>query len=92
MASSKLKRAMKETKERKWWNIFKASKYIEENYIADKEKIIAKYNGKGFRDAAIVSDTVYRFDGKYLNMKIKIDEGPKYYFRNILGWKCKIYR
>jgi len=83
ISSSKLKRAMKETKERKWWNIFKASKYIEENFTADKEKIIEKYNGKGFRDAVIVKDTVYRFDGKYLNIRIKIDEGPKYYFRNI---------
>jgi|694.fasta_scaffold00329_62 outer membrane protein insertion porin family len=83
IASKKLKRAMKETKERKWWNIFKASKYIEENYVADKEKIIAKYNGKGFRDAVIVSDTIYRYDGKYLNIRMKIEEGPKYYFRNI---------
>jgi outer membrane protein insertion porin family len=83
LSEKKLKRTMKETKEKKWWNIFKASKYIEENFEGDKEKIIAKYNAKGFRDALIVRDTVYRFDEKTLDIRITISEGPKYYFRDI---------
>jgi outer membrane protein insertion porin family len=83
ISSARLRRSMKETKERHWWNIFKSSKYIEENYLADKDKIIARYNEKGFRDAAIVSDTIFRGAGKNLEILIKINEGPRYYFRNI---------
>ncbi|HRG60185.1 MAG TPA: outer membrane protein assembly factor BamA [Bacteroidia bacterium] len=83
MVASKLKRTMKETKEKHWYNIFKASKYIEENYESDKEKIIAKYNAKGYRDAQIEFDTVYNSNPGLISIKIKINEGPKYYFRNI---------
>lgn len=79
----KLKRMMKETKEKHWYNIFKASKYIEENYDQDKQKIIAKYNAKGYRDARIEQDTIYSSNPGLLTVKIKINEGPKYYFRNI---------
>jgi outer membrane protein insertion porin family len=83
MESRKLKRTMKETKEKRWYNIFKASKYIEENYEDDKQKIIEKYNAKGFRDAQIEFDTVYTSNPGLIAIKIKINEGPKYYFRNI---------
>ncbi len=79
----KLRRKMKETKQKTWYNVFKTSKYIEKEYKNDKKKIIAKYNEFGFRDAVITSDTVYIFDDKTLNINIKIDEGNKYYFRNI---------
>jgi outer membrane protein insertion porin family len=79
----KLKRTMKETKEKNWYNIFKASKYIEDNYEDDKQKIIAKYNAKGFRDAQIEFDTIYTSNPGLISIKIKINEGPKYYFRNI---------
>lgn len=83
MESGKLKRTMKETKEKRWYNIFKASKYIESNYEDDKQKIIAKYNAKGFRDAHIESDTIYKSNPGLISIRIKINEGPKYYFRNI---------
>lgn len=79
----KLKRYMKETKEKHWYNIFKSSKYIDENYEADKQKIIDKYNSKGYRDAHIEFDTVYNSNPGLLTIKIKINEGHKYYFRNI---------
>jgi len=83
ISSKKLKRTFKETKEKHWYSIFKASKYIEENYEADKLKIISAYNTRGYRDAKIIRDSVYRFDDKTLNIRIVIDEGKKYYFRNI---------
>jgi outer membrane protein insertion porin family len=83
LESRKLKRTMKETKEKHWYGIFKASKYIEENYEGDKQKIIDKYNAKGFRDAQIEFDTVYTSNPGLISIKIKINEGPKYYFRNI---------
>lgn len=63
--------------------IFKSSKFNQSNYEDDKNKIIAKYNSKGYRDARIVSDSVYVVDDKNLGIKLVIDEGDKYYFGNI---------
>lgn len=63
--------------------IFKGSKYIEKNYRDDLNLIVAKYNKKGFRDAHITSDSIYRVDDQNINIVINIDEGNKYYFRNI---------
>ena len=67
---------------------WKASKYQEAKFNEDLESIIAYYNENGFRDARIISDTVYpvhREDTKTdrLMVKIKIHEGQKFYFRNI---------
>ena len=63
--------------------IFKASKYIEKNYEDDKKHIIEKYNAKGYRDARIISDSVYRIDENNLGIDLVIDEGNKYHYRNI---------
>ena len=83
LASRKLRRAMKGTKQKTWYNIFKSSKYIEAKYAEDKEKVIAKYNELGYRDANIVFDTVYRNEDKTMNINIRVEEGNRYYFRNI---------
>ncbi len=64
-------------------NIFKGSKYIESNYKDDLDNIIAKYNKKGYRDAQIIVDSVYKIDNENIGIDIIIDEGNKYYFRNI---------
>ncbi len=79
----KLRRKMKETKQKKWYRIFKTSKYVESNVEADKKNVIAKYNDRGYRDARIVKDSVSVVDDKTLNLDIWVDEGEKYYFRNI---------
>ena len=79
----RLRRKLKETKQKTWYNIFKSSKYVESNYKEDKKAIIAKYNEKGYRDARIIKDSLSVNDEKTLNLDIWIDEGGKYYFRNI---------
>jgi len=63
--------------------IFKASKYLEKNYVDDKKNIVEKYNAKGYRDARIVRDSVYRIDEKNLGIDLVIDEGNKYHYRDI---------
>lgn len=63
--------------------IFKTSKYIESNYIEDKLGIIQKYNQKGYRDALILKDSIYRIDNKSIGIDITMNEGNRYYFRNI---------
>ena len=63
--------------------IFKSSKYLEKNFEDDKKLIIEKYNAKGYRDARIVRDSVYRIDDKNLGIDLVVDEGNKYHYRNI---------
>ncbi|MBK9479303.1 MAG: outer membrane protein assembly factor BamA [Bacteroidetes bacterium] len=83
IVSRKLRKAMKDTKRKKWYTFYNTSKYIAETYEKDKQHVIDKYNSKGFRDAKIVQDTVYKYSKNRLNIKLTIDEGKKYYFRNI---------
>jgi len=80
---AKLRRKMKETKRKTWYNIFKASKFIPKNYAEDKKKIIEKYNEEGYRDALITYDSISPYDEKTINIYIGIEEGHKFYFRNI---------
>ena len=83
MTPAKLKRTMKNTKERNWKRIFKSSKYIDKEFEADKEKILAKYNKEGFRNAKIVSDSLYVINSERVGLHIKIDEDKRFYYRNI---------
>ncbi|KAA6349421.1 Outer membrane protein assembly factor BamA [termite gut metagenome] len=81
---SKLKRIMKKTNEKgKLVNLFRTKKFVNENYEADKQLIIDKYNELGYRDARIVADSVSSYNDKTVNVYIKIEEGDKYYLRNI---------
>ena len=63
--------------------IFKSSRFMENDFRDDKQKIIDKYNSKGYRDAIIVRDSVYKIDDRNLGIDLVIDEGNKYHFRNI---------
>jgi outer membrane protein insertion porin family len=63
--------------------IFKGSKFIEKNYKEDLGKIIAKYNKQGYRDAHIIVDSIYPVSDKDIAIDITIEEGNRYYFRNI---------
>ena len=64
-------------------NFFKNSKFVKEDYETDKDALISFYNSKGYRDAEIVFDTTYNVSNKYMNVDVSIEEGRKYYFRNI---------
>ncbi len=64
-------------------NFFKAKKFTDERYKEAKQALIDKYNELGFRDATIVEDSVYTFDDKHVNILVKVDEGDKYYVRDI---------
>ena len=64
-------------------SIFKSSKFIESKYEEDKKNIIEYYNSIGYRDATIVSDTVYDAGNNRVKIELKIREGQRYYFRNI---------
>jgi outer membrane protein insertion porin family len=65
------------------FRIFKSSKFIDEDYAEDKLSLIRKFNEQGFRDAVLLKDSVYRTDLNTINIDMKLEEGHKYYFRNI---------
>lgn len=81
--SIKLKRYLKETKERNPLLIFRTSKYLESNFKDDKLNLINKYNDLGFRDAQILKDTLYKVKENRINIDIDLQEGHKYYFGTI---------
>lgn len=83
LSSAKIKRAMKNTKEKSLVSIFTPSKFIEKDYIDDKQKVISKYNSLGHRDAKIIVDSVFRYSENEVNIYIQISEGRQYYFRTI---------
>src|SRR5450759_2274683 len=79
---SKLRSKLKSTKIRNI-NIFRASKFINEKFIEDKQKLTTFYNDNGFKDFTILSDSIYKVSEKRIGLKIKIDEGKQYFLRNV---------
>jgi len=79
----KLRRAMKDTKQKGLLQIFKRSKYTETSYQKDKLSLLSKFNKVGLRDASISFDTVYQLNAKNLMIEINLTEGEKYYFGDI---------
>ena len=64
-------------------SFLKSKKYTPERYKTDKQNLIDKYNELGYRDAKIVEDSVWNVDDKHVSIYLKVDEGKKYYIRNI---------
>ncbi len=62
---------------------FRSKKFVDKKYEEAKENLIAKYGELGYRDALIVSDSVVPFDEESVNIYINVEEGQKYYVRNI---------
>ena len=79
----KIQKKLKNTKQKKVTRIFTPSKFINTKYEEDKQKLAKFYNSQGYRDFRIVSDSVYRFNNKTINVVMNLEEGRKYYFRNI---------
>lgn len=78
----RLRRTMKKTHQ-KSINIFRSTKLKEDEYENDKDNVIDFYNSKGYRNANIVRDSVYPLSDNRIGIKLWVDEGNKYYFRNI---------
>ena len=78
-----LEKSMKKTKAKKIRNFFNSKKFLNEKYVEDKSNLIKKYNEKGYRDAAILKDSITKLHNNRVRLDIWLDEGHKYYFRNI---------
>ncbi|WP_405606667.1 outer membrane protein assembly factor BamA [Polaribacter sp. Asnod1-A03] len=84
ITDSKLKKAMKNTKEKFLGRFWKASKFIEEEYQTDLESILDKYSRLGYRDARILNDGISWNDDNTININIDLEEGRQYRFSEIL--------
>jgi len=80
----KLRKAMKNTKKK--GTIFTRSKLVSEEYKEDQKSLIGYYHTIGYRDAKILNDTLWRDEDGELHLRLDIDEGNQYFFRNI-SWK-----
>jgi outer membrane protein insertion porin family len=88
-----LKKAMNKTNERfnlkqrlktSVLEMFSTKKFTTEEYEKDKKNLIDKYNEFGYRDAILLSDSVVNINEKYVNIYLKLDEGQKYYIKDVL--------
>ena len=84
-ASKLRKKAFKDTKQKSFGikGILKPSKFLEEKYQEDKINLVQYYNSLGFRDAKIVSDSVWRNNKNNYEIKVDLTEGKKYYIGDI---------
>lgn len=90
LSDRQLRRSFKKTHQ-KSINIFKGAKYKEKDYEEDKENLIDFYNSRGYRNATILSDSVYRINDKRLGIALKVDEGNKFYYRNVSWTGNSVY-
>ncbi len=79
----KLKKAMKKTHEKSFVNMLRSKKFLPEKYAEDKDLVVDKLNSWGYRDALVLSDSVETLDEKHVNIYLNLNQGQKYYLRNI---------
>lgn len=92
LSDNELRKAMKKTNERfdlgkrflsSFLEIFSQKKFLEADYKADLKNIIDLYHEYGYRDVEILKDTIYRHDDKRIAIDIHLNEGERYYIKDI---------
>ncbi|MDE7393964.1 MAG: outer membrane protein assembly factor BamA, partial [Muribaculaceae bacterium] len=92
LTDGQLQRVMKKTNEYgKLLNIFKQRKFVEQDFQDDLDRIITKYNEKGYRDAKILKDSVAPYDDKSVDVYITLEEGNQYFINDITWVGNTIY-
>ncbi|MCI1779098.1 MAG: outer membrane protein assembly factor BamA [Bacteroidales bacterium] len=91
ISENKMVRSMKKTRDKRLMNFFKSKKFSEKDFPDDEKSLISVFNEAGYRDAKIVSDSMYYISDNRLRIDFKIDQGKKYYFRNITWTGNTIY-
>ncbi len=87
----KLLKSMKKTRDKRWRNFFRTKKFNESEYKNDKANLISTFNEFGYRDAKIISDSIYYITENRLGIDLKVEEGDQYRFRNITWTGNSIY-
>jgi len=68
------------------FKLFSSSKYNPVKYDEDRESVLSYYNSQGFRDAAIAGHKEIPNTEGNLDVYVKVSEGHKYYFGDIV-WR-----
>ena len=84
LSNRKLRKAMKNTKEKFFGRFWKGSKYIEEEYQEDLQSILEAYSRLGYRDARILKEGISWNEKNTIDINIDIEEGRQYRFAEIL--------
>ena len=84
LSDRKLKRVMKKTNENNdLLKLFSQKKFVRSDYDDDLNRILTKYNELGYRDAKIVADSVVPYNDNRVDVHITVDEGRRYYIKDI---------
>ncbi|MDE6542299.1 MAG: outer membrane protein assembly factor BamA [Muribaculaceae bacterium] len=84
LSDAKIKRTIKKTNENNdILKLFSQKKFVESDYRDDLDRILEKYNELGYRDARIVADSVVPYDDRRVDVHITVDEGQRYYIKDI---------
>ena len=82
-SDKRLRRIMKNTKQKAAMRFWKRSKYVPSAFQEDMKTLSEAYNKEGFRDFRVLGDSVYAIDQKNIGIKVKVYEGDPYYFGNV---------
>ena len=83
METEVLARKMKDTKERRWWRFYKASKYLETSFQTDLDNVVNHYHGAGYRNARILRDSLSRNGEGEVVLDVWVEEGNPFFFGDI---------
>jgi len=83
VSSSRLRKAMRKTKRKRWYNVFGSSKFSSKEYESDKRAVIDVFNDNGYRNASIVKDSVHYVSDDRIAIDITVEEDRQFYFRNV---------
>ncbi len=83
ISDKRLRKSMKNTKQKRFGRFWKKSKFIEDDYAEDLASVVDKFAENGYRDARVISDTITKINENNVNINITVEEGNQYYFGEI---------
>ncbi len=91
LTERRLVKSMKHTRDMRLQNFFKSKRFKQKEFTEDKSNLIAAFNEQGYRDARILKDTMYYIADNRLQIDFDLEEGDRYYFRDITWTGNSIY-
>jgi len=83
ISDKKLRKLLKKTKEKGITRMFSPSKFVQDLYEQDLDKVVEKFQEKGYRDALIVKDSISWNKDNTINLDITVNQGDRYKFGEI---------
>jgi len=78
----RLRKTFKKTHQ-KSINFLRNTKFKEEDYKEDKNLLLDFYNSRGYRNATILSDSIYKIGNNRIGIHLDVAEGEKFYIRDV---------